>query len=474
MTDRPVPPSPAHVDAVIRLMAAGLRSTAVGATGLSDLTSDDWAAIHAIAHAQGIEALCFAALPEQAADAMAPDVFARWRHESDLTLYRQLAYDAERESFLAAFADAGLSWLTLKGIDIVTYYPQPGLRSMGDQDLVVAFVADGKADESRTAQAESIMTCVMAERGYAVDKESDRELGFVKDDLHIECHRAMMSDGERANGFYGREVLDHYRNPWALAIPSDAADGGTPDVGAPDAGALDDGAPDAGMSGHAADDTAARRGRGYRLPADEEYLFHVAHMWKHYNCTGFGLRFLADTLVLREHHRKRIDWTAMASTVESMGMGEFEATVWALSETLLRHPDDWADRLGERERAMLAEIMGGGTYGRSDLLLVKQVQRRMAQASARAGDGAAGAAGTGLTGNTGRAGRARVLADYWMRRVMPDRETARIYYPKLAALPAWPLFVTAVRAGRALAHPGRTMREIRQTLRRVGREGSGE
>ena len=164
----------------------------------------------------------------------------------------------------------------------------------------------------------------------------------------------------------------------------------------------------------------------------------------------------------------------MASTVESMGMGEFEATVWALSEALLRHPDDWADRLGERERAMLAEIMGGGTYGRSDLLLVKQVQRRMAQSSARVGDGAAGAAGTGLTGNTGRAGRARVLADYWMRRVMPDRETARIYYPKLAALPAWPLFVTAARVGRVLAHPGRTVREIRQTLRRVGREGSGE
>ncbi|RSX58060.1 nucleotidyltransferase domain-containing protein [Bifidobacterium samirii] len=419
--DSRISPSVIHVDAIIRLSAAGLRATTVDAGSLAGLTAADWAAIHAMAHTQSIEALCFAGLPEEAAETMDAPTLSRWRRESDLTLYRQFAYDAERDTFLAQFAAHGLSWLTLKGIDMVAYYPQPGLRSMGDQDLVVAFVENKAADVTRTAEAESIMTDVMTGLGYTRNKDSERELGFVKDGLHVEFHRAMMSDMESANGFYSRDVLEHYRNPWSLAVSDD--------------------------------------GRAYRLPPDEEYLFHVAHMWKHYNCTGFGLRFLADTIVLRERYRDVIDWAAMGETLDAMGMGGFERTVWSLSRTLFDHPEDWADRLGEREGEMLAEIMGGGTYGNADLLIAKQVQRRASAYRERSG------------GKTGRIG---FLADYWMRRLLPDREWVRIYYPKLARLPLWPLFVGCARVGSALSHPGKIMREIDETLRRVGRDANRE
>ena len=111
---------------------------------------------------------------------------------------------------------------------------------------------------------------------------------------------------------------------------------------------------------------------------------------------------------------------------------------------------------------MLSEIMGGGVYGRADQLVAKQVRRRLE--TTRDDD----------QGRAGAAGRARMLASYWLRRLIPDRQTALIYYPKQAAMPAWPLFVTLARIGRALSHPGRIMREFRETLRRVGRNGNGE
>ena len=447
---------------VARLMVAGLDGGRRPGACTSDL---DWERIRRAAAFHGVGALCWNGLGETERRAMPAAVREAWARDADLTLYRQFAYDAEREAFLKDLARAGLSWLPLKGIVTVDYYPQPGLRGMGDQDLLVAFVRDGVADPSRSGEAERIIRRVMGARGAVCDADDARELAFTTPEgLHFEFHRGLVSGGERSIGLYGREILDYYADPWRLARPAAASSA--------------DASAEALRERDELSDATSRAAHGYagayRLRDEEEYLFHVTHMWKHCNMAGFGLRFLVETEVLRRTYADRVDWTTVQSRLERLGLADFERIVRELSSALFAHPDDWERHVGEAARVMFRDVARSGLYGTPATAVVKTVARHRAamgesvavfpgdgldersmdgvragasQKTVNMSDGGAGDGADshvkkpygGLSGRAyGRTVRSgnRLLLRYWMRRCFPDGEWVRHWYPRWAWFPA--------------------------------------
>ncbi|KAA8829373.1 hypothetical protein EMO89_07630 [Bifidobacterium tissieri] len=450
---------------VIRLMAAALNNddsqTELSSTVIRKPADASWEQVYAIMSFHGVEALCLTGLSTiMTADMIADipqEIMDRWHHAADLTLYRQLAFDAERNAFLEEFSAVGLSWITLKGIDIATYYPQPGLRSMGDQDLVIGYVGNdsGDGDDTDDAhRAETVIRRVMTNRGYTCDADWDRELSFTnaRNGLHFEFHRKITSEGEQLEGLYSRAVVDHYADPWALAMPY----------------GIDEQSMTAASMTAASRSEPVRRGRGYRLTPDEEYLYHVVHMWKHYNSAGFGLRFLADTLVMLRRYDREFNASYIHTMLETLGISEFENTVRNLTLAVLGSTTGtW--NIGTSESAMLREIAESGVYGTQSMKIEKRINRRLAET----GNGesprmSAEPDATLLTRSSSgaRSGGIRFVLWYWWHRAFPDKAWVEQYHPRWSSLPARLTILPLIRLSGALRHRQALSEEIRRTLRR--------
>ena len=156
-----------------RLMRAGMLGAPLGELpALQD--GGTWENVYALAKHDSVEAIAWAGLGEAARAALAGELRKSWGSAADLTLLRQLQFDVERERITAQMETDGLSWLPLKGVLIAGYYPQPGLRSMSDNDILYGFVEpepDGRGFRIKGAAE--------AERAETVERGTEAIVGIM-------------------------------------------------------------------------------------------------------------------------------------------------------------------------------------------------------------------------------------------------------------------------------------------------------
>lgn len=399
---------------VVELMYAALhaRTAAPKPEGIT------WDQLYRVVVRHSIQSLVFPALSKEMLADMPTQLAERWKHDSELALYRQVCFDIEREAIVSDFRKAGLSWLPLKGILVATYYPQPGMRSMGDQDIVFGFVqpsedggweycgGSGGDRADCLDKADAVLTGIMRRHGFAEETSRGREHSFMKGNLCFEMHRSMVSATEMSVGQANGQELEYYDNPWALAHPVGEVPG------------------------------------EFRFSPSEEYIFHVSHMFKHYRGYGFGLRFLADEYVYCMRFPKAVRSTHVEDVLGRLGLAEFERSVRELSLSLFAGGSEWSGLIGERGRVLLGEIVSGGVYGS----LEHRVAMRMSER-----------------------GRDENVFRYWMRRLFPPKEWMEAYYPAWSRNGFTRFLAIFYRLFRGLSgHPERLKREIRLTLHRRG------
>lgn len=208
----------------------------------------------------------------------------------------------------------------------------------------------GRTDEERARwarNADEVENSVMAKLGYRELSDVGREHSFGKATLHFELHRSLLDAAELAKGQAYRSELDYYANPWNLAKPTETVPG------------------------------------EFRFDLADEYVFHIDHMSKHYRGSGFGLRFLADEYVYCMRFPDTVGSRLVAERLQKLGLDYFEHAVRELSVLIFRHPEDWRERVGTEELALLEDVLSGGTYGS----LERRVGRRLAGAVAGQSDG---------------------------------------------------------------------------------------
>lgn len=139
----------------------------------------DWNAVREYAHAHQVEGIvyyqCKGFMPAEAC------AFCKRFFKASLFYYanRKMLVQSIREAFSAH----DIPFFIAKGLEVAKYYPVPGLRTMGDTDMIVH-----AQDRDRAAK-------VLTDLGFAYDHEyTGKELVYTYNRMEFELHYDLLYD----------------------------------------------------------------------------------------------------------------------------------------------------------------------------------------------------------------------------------------------------------------------------------------
>lgn len=247
---------------------------------------------------------------------------ARWESYTYTELMRTITMDHERGLLFAQLEAVGIDYMPLKGLLLREYYPKTSMRQMTDNDILYD-----------PAQREHLLR-IMRKAGYKMTA-----CGENSDDFHkppyatFEFHRTLF--------FSEKAFCPCFDGIWQRA-QRDAPDG-----------------------------------HRYTMDVSDNYLYTVAHMYKHYSTNGCGVRFLVDVYLLYTKEAERLNRAYIESEFEKMGILDFARLALRLAQDLFA-----ANPLDKDEMQMLTVCMQGGVFGDSTLTLVRQLNAQGADLTA--------------------------------------------------------------------------------------------
>ena len=168
-----------------------------------------------------------------------------------------------------AFEENGFDYLPVKGLDMKKLYPNPAMRPMGDADVLI-----------RMEQYEKIRP-VMMQLGYQEGEQTGHELIWDCPALHLELHRQLMSS-------YFPDLQNYYGDGWKYAV--------------------------------------LLQGHRHTYAPEDMYLYHFAHLVKHYRRGGIGLRHVLDLWLFRNSN-PTINWDYVEQELARLRLQEFHQNI---------------------------------------------------------------------------------------------------------------------------------------------------
>ena len=305
----------------VTLTACGLhgRTPASGWVAQMDLPS-----LYALSRYHSMSALLCMALEsaEKETSGVLNDtaLWQRWRTDKDQAIRKGLLLDAERKALFSFMEQEGIWYMPLKGALLKDVYPKVGMRQMSDNDILFDVTHQAKIRD------------YFVGRGYTVEMYGKGR--------HDEYHKPPVYNFEMHHRLF-REGNDRR---WAAYYD------------------------------HVKDRLIKDEGReyGYHFSDEEFYTYLIAHMYKHDKEGGTGIRSLSDVYVYVKAHGEHMDWTAVAASMEALGMTAFESRMRSLAFALLDVSENEAvethvaqawNRLSEDDKAFFDRLMRAGTYG---------------------------------------------------------------------------------------------------------------
>lgn len=210
---------------------------------------------------------------------------------------------------------AKIPFIPLKGAVIRDHYPAPWMRTSCDLDILVS---ENDLDRATQALTEAL--------GYQYESKGAYDVSLVAPGgQHIELHYGISGENHAANA---ASVL---ANVW--------------------------------------DYTRSSNGFRFDLTDAVFYLYHIAHMAKHLENGGCGVRPFMDLWILR--HRVEGDAEERQALLERTGLTAFEKEATALAEHWFSEAP-----LTETGRLLAAAVLRGGVYGTLDTWAAMQRGQR--------------------------------------------------------------------------------------------------
>ena len=297
-----------------------------------------WKMLYAIAKKNNVEN-CISPAINNYCGKIPGEIIESWKQEKDNTLYRQLCFEIEREQILRGMEENGISYLLLKGILIANYYPAPGMRWFCDNDILYGFVepdSDGgykfrgtnkKEQDQFIHRSEEIMCNVMVKLGYDAKRIGGEHDIYQKAPFfNFELHHYLGSIEDRTR--------EYYYNPWKRAIRK------------------------------------SDNFYQYFFSDEDEYIYLIAHAYKHFAHAGCGIRTLVDEYVILQS-KSLMNWNYIKSELRTIGIEGFEeelrrSALHAFSEEMELEYADWS---------MIHYMFGSGTYGTMENLVNNELQK---------------------------------------------------------------------------------------------------
>ena len=234
------------------------------------------------------------------------EISQKFQKQQMLAVYRYQKLNYELEQICQTLEDAKIPFIPLKGSVIRQYYPEPWMRTSCDIDVLV------HEEELERAVA------LFEEKGYKSDPKSSHDISLYSvGGIHIELHYETVEEGRAVDA---NAILS---NIWENAVPQTT-------------------------------------GSVHMMLTDEMfYFYHVAHMAKHFEEGGCGIRPFLDLWILE--HRVAHNDTNRNALLEQGGLLAFANAGRHLSSV-------WFDGAKHNEvtEQMQSYILFGGVYGTLD------------------------------------------------------------------------------------------------------------
>ncbi len=296
----PTPQKTAEISAEAELLLRVLRS-AVGAEAVSAIPDGiNIQRFLKLASSHSVSATAYCGLK----NVTCPEELINPLKESfNLTLRRELLFNAERQKITEQFEERRVAFLPLKGVILKDLYPCHGMRRFADNDILIK-------DSDREVVKE-----VMLGLGY--EKVSKTELG-----VHDVYQKKPIFDFEMHRKLFDEDIFEfaeYFDGVWERAV-------------------LD------GDNEYA-----------YRLTDDDFYVYNVAHFYKHYSQSGTGVRSLVDLYIMRK--KLNLNREYLDAQLKAIGVLDFERKMGKLCESLFDGNSE------EIDKDTLIYILNSKTYG---------------------------------------------------------------------------------------------------------------
>lgn len=247
-----------------------------------------------------------------------PHLFDQWEKGCLILAAKQLHYMNEAYQVLRSLGESNISVIVVKGLLLRELYPYPELRTMGDIDLLI------KPEDGARAGA------VLEALGYSRNRHTGLVEAFKSGNfLSIELHYALFDPEAYVN------LNEFEKQLWVHAKSST-------------------------IGGQSV----------LTLSLEDNLIYLLQHMAKHFRSAGFGLRQLCDVILFIEAHAAEIDWTYFWSTVKQYGYESFIITVFEICRQFLGlqqvpPPSGCESNTADQEAVLMLieDIFSSGVFG---------------------------------------------------------------------------------------------------------------
>lgn len=248
-----------------------------------------------------------------------------WQQSMADAEYRCLMMGLEREQVLSSLASRGIHMLPLKGIVLSSYYPEPQMREMCDNDILY----DWSPKNQRIVES-AMRELGFEAKGIGVGNTDD----YLKEPIcNFEMHTSLFITADNPH------EAAYFEDIWKRARPTQHE----------------------GI---------------YEMDGCDFYLHVIAHAFKHYKCGGLGLRTLCDVFVLR-NLKAGLDQDCLKEGLRSIGAASFERALSELATALLSEPehvDRTLEELPASQMQLLSYMTQSGTYGLESLMMENRME----------------------------------------------------------------------------------------------------
>ncbi len=281
------------------------------------VTEDELPALYALANKHDIANLVGMGISQSGLSFPASEAARRIGGETAKALYRYERLRYELDTLCAALEAAEIPFIPLKGSILRDYYPAPWMRTSCDIDVLV------HVEDVTRAGDVLVMSC-----DYKCMGKGSHDVPFsTPSGNHIELHYDLIEESIDADS---RRVLSGI---WEDVTPAPGAT--------------------------------------YRSVMSDAmfYFYHIAHMAKHFQNGGCGMRPFFDLWIL--DRLEGVDHASRDALLAAGGLLRFAEAARSLSRVWLdgNEPDD-------RTEQMKAYILSGGVYGTQKNRVAVQQQRK--------------------------------------------------------------------------------------------------
>lgn len=172
----------------------------------------------------------------------------------------------ELQRICAAFDEAKVEYMPLKGTLLKGMYPKPEMRPMSDGDILI-----------RVEQYERIRP-IMESLGFEEQIESDHELIWHKPQVHIELHKRLIPS-------YNKDYYAYFGDGWRLAKP------------------------------------LQEQPNHFAMTPEDQLIYLFTHYAKHYRDAGIGIKHFVDLWIYRS--KVALDEQYIHAELKKLQLDEF-------------------------------------------------------------------------------------------------------------------------------------------------------